>query len=70
MDRRLVLIEKQLEQTVESKNFAQEKCKLKLKILKLQEENISLEKVEKLLKIELLKTEINYKRSLLATSAI
>lgn len=70
LDRRLVLIDKQLEQSTEAKNFAQEEHKQKIKILKLKEENLSLEKEEKFLKIEALKTEVKYKRSLLATSSI
>ncbi|CAH0556533.1 unnamed protein product [Brassicogethes aeneus] len=62
LDNRLVLVEKQLEQIIESKTFAQEEHRQKIKILRLEEENLRLEKEEKLLKVELLKSKIQLER--------
>lgn len=68
LDKRLVLINKQIEENVELRNFSNEERKIKLTILKQQQENMCLEKEEKLLKIDLLKAELKYKKSLLSTS--
>lgn len=65
LDRRLVLIEKQIEQANETKNFLREEQKQKISLFKTQDENLSLEKEEKQMKIELLKLEVAHKRSLL-----
>lgn len=55
LDRRLVLIEKQIEQANTEQSSVCEMQNQKKKILKLQEEVLNLEKEEKRIKIELLK---------------
>lgn len=67
LDKRLVLLEKQIEQNVEQQNFFSEK-KIKMNISKQQQDNLCLEKEEKLLKIDLLKAELRYKKTLLSTN--
>lgn len=66
LDRRLVLIEKQIEQANTEKSSVCEIQTQKKKLLKLQEEILNLEKEEKRIKIELLKLEVASKRSLLS----
>ncbi|XP_074026333.1 uncharacterized protein [Leptinotarsa decemlineata] len=65
LDKRLALVEKQLEQIVESQNYAKEEQQYKSRMLKLQEENLRLDTKKKQLKLELLQFEISYKKSLL-----
>lgn len=66
LDRRLVLIEKQIDQANTEKSSVCEMHNQKKKILKLKEEILNLEKEEKRIKIELLKLEVTSKRSLLS----
>lgn len=58
LDRRLVLIEKQIEQTNEMRNCAIEEAKEKKKLLQMQQEVQQLKKDEKKIKIDILKSEL------------
>lgn len=66
LDKRLALVNKQLEQIVEIQHFAREEQQYKMSMLKLQEENLKLEIKEKKLKLEHIQLEISYKKTLFA----
>ncbi|CAH1103844.1 unnamed protein product [Psylliodes chrysocephalus] len=63
LDKRSILVEKQIEQITEQQYFVREEQKRKLKIFQQQEDNLNLEKEERKMKIELLQLEINKKKS-------
>ena len=68
LDRRLVLIDKQIEHTTQLQHYSREEQKKKIEVLKAQEDILSLEREEKRLKNELIQLEIAYKKSIFKTS--